>query len=223
MHPHDPSKLSFHVNNCNKDTFVLNFSGLVWPCYIDGGTHSSRILFISGTLEFLIDPVLKPYISKNHISPIIIMPTDNPAKPKRPLSKFALKYGPYPKNGQKPDFYKLLKGYRSGFTPVSPNKTADRERRRRWKNAVRLQQLILTNKIPLSEIRAIGAYAPTAEEDLGVNWEPTKLKNPIHPLFAKHNWERMPDYIKHYPPILIGDGHSGHFLVSESIWPEIIL
>jgi hypothetical protein len=147
-----------------------------------------------------------------------MMSANNAPVNRRPLTKLAKKYGPF-KDRQDvarwPKIARYTKGYKSGLTPVSPRRLIDGRHRTRMKRMMRdWQQKRFGHGLPLGYLQAVRAYAPTCEEDSGGSpWPKIDLGNQIHPLFL--NWETMDNFQKDHPPVLTGEGHDGHYLVSS--------
>jgi hypothetical protein len=113
---------------------------------------------------------------------------------------------------------------KSGLTPITPysekgpvlnpdkkKRTAQLEEYQLWRfNGLRTQQLV-----------EIEAFAPTyksqlniyeqAKQGLGVNFQGLGLSVPIHPLYAKVNWENT--CLKTKPWYILPGGKSGHWQV----------
>lgn len=156
-------------------------------------------------------------VSQDRNSLIPMMSANNAPVHRRPLTKLAQKYGPFKERDDAakwPQIARYTKGYKSGLTPVSPYRQTDRRKRKRDKRLMHdWQRKNIGHGLPLDYVRAVRAYVPTCEEDIGGSpWPKVDLGNQIHPLLF--NWETIDNFQKDHPPILIGEGYDGYYLVS---------
>lgn len=141
------------------------------------------------------------------------MAANDPTRPRRPLTEFAQKYGTF-NNRSRPDIIDALQGYKSGLTPVSPERLDDSENRREWKRKIANYQDTVIGGFPIPWSRALRAYIPTAHADFASHWRKFELENQIHPLIDGPQWETLNGCLKNYPPPLISGGNSGFMVVS---------
>lgn len=150
------------------------------------------------------------------------MATNDPTRPRQPLTKFAQKYGVF-KDTSKPYIIDLLQGYKSGHTPISAYSEGESCLRSEWKSKIAGYQEFRHGGFPVDWIRALRAYIPTADIDFASDWTKSELHNAIHPLIDKDQWETLDGCLQSYPPPMVGDGFSGFMVVSVPLLVQTVV